>query len=375
MKTITAGALGFLLVFGTLPARADFKYTETSQITGGTVKSMMKFAGAFSKQASATMKPQVTSRSIKGNKMRTDHPDGTIEIIDLDARTITQIDDQHHTYSVITFEQMKAALDKAAQQAQAKSAQDPKQKDVKANMKAKVYVTPSTATREIHGQTTHETKMDIEMEVEAQPDAQQSNGQPTGPVSGTITTSVDSWVAPGISGYQEVADFYKKMAQEINWTLPSNIQINPQVSQGMQELQKNQSALRGLPLLQYITMTMAGQQGAATSPQQNSNSSNSSSSSTSSSNNSVPTSTSEAMMKGLGGLFSKKKKKDDAADQNAQNTQNPPPPSTPGSLVEMTIEVNSFSDASLDSGLFAVPTGYTLVQKDPDQLLSKKPAK
>jgi len=78
------------------------------------------------------------------------------------------------------------------------------------------------------------------------------------------------------------------------------------------------------------------------------------------------------MTKGLGGLFGKKKKQDDAADQNSQN---PPPPSTPGSLIEMTIEVNSFSDSSLDSSLFEVPAGYSRVTENPEQIMSGTPAR
>jgi hypothetical protein len=69
------------------------------------------------------------------------------------------------------------------------------------------------------------------------------------------------------------------------------------------------------------------------------------------------------MTKGLGGLFGKKKKQDDAADPNGQ------PPSTPGSLIEMTIEVNSYSDASLDAGLFEVPTGYARVTENASELM------
>jgi hypothetical protein len=80
----------------------------------------------------------------------------------------------------------------------------------------------------------------------------------------------------------------------------------------------------------------------------------------------------EAMTKSLGGLFGKKKMQDDAADQNSRN---PPPPSTPGSLMEMTIEVNSFSDTALDSSLFDVPAGYALVPQNPDQMIGGKPAK
>ena len=39
-----------------------------------------------------------------------------------------------------------------------------------------------------------------------------------------------------------------------------------------------------------------------------------------------------------------------------------PPPSTPGSLVEMTVQVNSYSTDSLDSSLFEIPASFTMVQ-------------
>ena len=63
------------------------------------------------------------------------------------------------------------------------------------------------------------------------------------------------------------------------------------------------------------------------------------------------------------------KKKDDAEPQ--QDNQNPPPPSTPGSLMEMIIEVTSFSNTTLDASLFEIPTGFTRVQQNPDQILKQ----
>ena len=71
--------------------------------------------------------------------------------------------------------------------------------------------------------------------------------------------NVDTSVAPGVTGYQEFAQFYRRMAQEVNWmTLPAmNVQIDPRVAQGMSELQKNSDALKGFPLLSYVSMTIA----------------------------------------------------------------------------------------------------------------------
>jgi hypothetical protein len=353
-----------------VPARADFKYTETSKITGGAVKSAMKVAGIFSKQSAQAMQPIVTTHYVKGKRLRTDNPDGKIQIIDAEGQRIIEIDTQKRTYSEITFEQMRTAMQNAQRQAQAKMQQDPKTKDVKADVNVKFKVTPGTGTREIMGQTTSESKVQIDMEMQAQQQNGAASGQQNGPVSGTITTTVDMWVAPSVAGYQELGQFYMQMAKEINWVPPSNIHVDPRAAQSMDELKKNSANLKGFPLLQYMTMAIAGQQDPSGNTSQASN--GSASPPPSSSSDSMPTSLGGAMTKGLGGLFGKKKKQDDAADQNSQN---PPPPSTPGSLMEMMIEVNSFSDASLDSSLFDVPAGYTRVTENPDQLMGGKPAK
>ena len=370
MKAINVALSILLLAPLSVPARADFKYTETSKITGGAMKGAMKFAGVFSKQASQAMQPIVTTHYLKGKRLRTDNPDGKIQIIDVEGRRIIEIDTQKRTYSEITFEQMKEAMQNAQQQAQKKMDQDPKAKVVKANVDVKFKVTPGTGTRQIMGQTTNESKVEIEMDMQAQAQDSAQSGQPSGPVKGTILTTMDMWVAPSVAGYQEFGQLYAGMAKDINWVPPSNIHVDPRASQSLDELQKNSANLKGFPLLQYMTMSMAGQQDSSGNAAQTSNASASSSSSSNS--DSSPTSLSGAMTKGLGGLFGKKKKQDDTADQNSQN---PPPPSTPGSLIEMTIEVNSYSDAPLDSSLFEVPAGYTRVTENPNQIMGGQPVR
>jgi hypothetical protein len=367
-NALVAAMLCEFLALGASPARADFKYSDTAKITGGSLKGMMKTVGIFSKEAAQAMKPVTTTHSIKGDRLRTDNSDGRIQIIDLAGRRIIDIDPQKRSYTEITFEEMKAAMQKMQDQMQQKMDKQPKSKDATANVNAKITVTPGTGSRQIQGLTANEMKVLIEMEIQAQAqDSGQTSAQPSGPVSGTISTSIDSWVAPAVPGYQEVGEFYQRMAKEINWVPPSNIRVDPRVSQSMDELQKNQSAFKGLPLLQYVSMSMAGQQGAAGSAT-DANSSGSTANS-SSSNSDTPTSVSGAMVKGLGGLFGKKKNKDEApADQNSQN---PPSPSTPSSLIEMTIEVTSFSNAALDSSSFEIPAGFTRVQQDPDQILKQ----
>src|SRR5438874_2023795 len=79
-----------MLVAASASLHADFTYTETTQITGGSMLGLMKMAGAFSKDARKAGEPIVSTVAIKGNRMAHVNPTST-EIIDLDAETITTI--------------------------------------------------------------------------------------------------------------------------------------------------------------------------------------------------------------------------------------------------------------------------------------------
>jgi hypothetical protein len=371
-------SLSILLVLPLVstPAFADFKYTDTSQITGGALMGMANFAAKFSKDSRAAMQPITTTHYIKGNKLRTDGSDGSIQIIDLDGRRVISIDNEKRTYSVATFDQIKEAMEKARADAEAKAKENPGNKKDAAEAQQlqvtpKITVLPGSGSRVIQGQQTNETRIKMDMEMQAQ----NANGQPAQaaqpgqPNSITFTMTMDTFVAPSVSGYQEVGEFYRKMAKEINWVPPSNIHVDPRMSQGMSELAKNSDALKGLPLLSYTTMSIPPQPGQATNTAQTSNTSSSDSSKSTDSGSSTPTSPSDAMVKGLGSLFGKKKKQQ---DDNAKAGTPAPPPNPnpdPNALMEMTTQVSSFSDSPLDASLFDIPAGYTQVQGDPNQML------
>jgi hypothetical protein len=356
------------------PALADFKYTDTSQITGGALMGMASFAAKFSKDSRAAMQPITTTHYIKGNKLRTDGSDGSIQIIDLDGRRVISIDNEKKTYSVATFEQIKAAMEKARADAEAKAKENPgNKKDAQEaqqlQVTPKITVLPGSGSRVIQGQQTNETRIKMDMEMQAQ----NANGQPAQPAqpgqpnSITFTMTMDTFVAPSVSGYQEVGEFYRKMAKEVNWVPPSNIHVDPRMSQGMSELAKNSDALKGLPMLSYTTMGIPPQPGS--NPNSTQTASNTSSNDSSkSTDSSTPTSPSDAMVKGLGSLFGKKKKQQ---DDNAKSGTPAPPPNPnpdPNALMEMTTQVSSYSDAPLDASLFDIPAGYTQVQGDPNQM-------
>src|SRR5579863_10655327 len=134
MKIIRASLASFLLLASSAPAGADFKYTETSQMTGGSLLTMMKFVSRFSrgdakKQEKDMLRPISTTHYVKGDRLRTDNEDGTSQIIDVGGRHVIFIDNNNKTYAVATFDQIKAAMEQAAQQMQ-QNPQTPQEKAV-----------------------------------------------------------------------------------------------------------------------------------------------------------------------------------------------------------------------------------------------------
>jgi hypothetical protein len=88
---VLAGTLLFSLA---TPCFADCQYSETTKITAGAAAGAMKFAGVFSKDARQMTNGTTATISFKGNKMRREDSIGQIEIIDLEGRRITQIDNK-----------------------------------------------------------------------------------------------------------------------------------------------------------------------------------------------------------------------------------------------------------------------------------------
>ena len=166
-------------------------------------------------------------------------------MIDLGSGTITTIDFQKKQYSVMTFDEMKQMMEQMSQKMQ---------KNDKGEMKFKVSANATGKTKQVSGFDAKEMIMKMEME-----GTDKESGQ-----KGGMTVTTDMWIASGIPGYQEVRDFYKRMAEKINWTPGGNMfAANPQVSGGMAEVYKEVAKLDGVPVQQLITMGASGQPGAA----------------------------------------------------------------------------------------------------------------
>jgi hypothetical protein len=326
---------------------ADFTYQETSTITGGMMMSMMRIAGAFNKQA---REPIQSTIAVKGDKMV--HRSATsASVIDLASQTITHIDFQKKQYSVMTFEEMKQMMEQMSQKMQKRTKGD------QPEMKFKVSAKATGKSKQVAGLEAKEMIMKMEMEMEAT-DKDSGKSQ-----TGGMTVTMDMWVASGVPGYQEVRDFHKRMAERINWNPGGNMFMSdPKVSQGMAEVAKEVGKLDGMPVQQNVSMGMAGQPGAGeggTAPAQQQ------SQPQAQQQPAERPSVGSALGGALGGRFGLGKKK--PAEQPA-SSDNPPASGgqasgsgEPGSLLEMTTELNSYSSNAVDPSLFEVPAGFKKV--------------
>jgi len=134
---------------------ADFSYDQTSKITGGMMAGMMKMAGTFSK---AAREPMASSVYVKGDRMAHVNARRT-QVIDLKAQTITEIDLDKKTYSVMTFEQMKQMMEQMSQKMADKKAENPD-----AQFKFKVSVKDTGVKKNVNGFDTKEAIMTLQME-------------------------------------------------------------------------------------------------------------------------------------------------------------------------------------------------------------------
>jgi hypothetical protein len=345
-------------------SRADFKYTQQSKVTGGALAGAAKTLGVFSKSARQVTAPQLSTTMVRGNRLRMESADGAVEIIDLDGRRFIHIDSSKKSYWIQTFDQFRQQMEQArekAKQEQAKSAA--KHGDAQSvTMVPKFDVQATGQTRTIMDVPTKEMKMRVDMLLQSsdpkmQADLEKSNA--------SFWMTGDAWYGT-IPGYDEVRQFYMKMAKEMDWLPGSMGMANPQMTQATEEFKKNALKVDGMPLLQYTSFGTAangqtaqsgtGQSAGQTQPQQDKSSA---------SNDSTSSNPRDAITKSLGGLFGKKKQQQQQADKPASSNNGPPPPApAAGSMMDMTIEVTAYSKDKLDASLFDVPAGYTQVQTD-----------
>lgn len=358
----------FLLCAGVAaaPAYADFSYEQTTKITGGALAGMMRMAGPL---ASKAREPQVSTVMVKGNRMATVSKT-SMNIVDIDARTITDVDLEKKTYSVLTFDQMKQIY-----QEMQKRLESP---DLENSGQIKVEIKETGARKQIAGQDAREVLTRVVME---------AKDPRTGKTGATEVIS-NTWLAPEMAGYKEIREFYRRMAEAIGW-MPGQMQgAQPGMAKGMIQVNRELSKMEGLPVLQITKMTGAGVMPPGAVPPAQTQTQPAPSGgdvAEAAAKGAERQAENEALSQvyrsggatgriaagALGGMMGGfKKPKKQAEGQQAPPPQPPkaspeaapqPSASEAGLLLEMTTDMTRHSAASVDNGSMSVPAGFKQV--------------
>jgi hypothetical protein len=341
-----------VLVLGAATVSADFSYTQTTRVTGGTLLNMTRFMPG----AGQLKEPKTHTIAVKGGKMVTYDADSAT-IIDADAETMTQIDFKKKQYAVITFAEMKQAMQAMRAQlaqAQAQLAQtQPQAPQVNPLDAMKVAVNETGQTKVIAGLNTKQYILTMEMGVAPA-------GAP--PNTPSNKTTMDSWMAPTLPGYEEVTAFGVKMASKMSdLTTPG---MNPMamfredVAKSVNTMATEMSKMSGIPV--YQTMTMTGMQPSGPSAGEAAKGAAVDAAGQAAAGAALGR-TRLGGLAGIGGLGRKKPEESKPADQAAQVTLQPVV------LMEQVTEISSLS-ATVDASKFAVPTGFKQVEHEMKKL-------
>lgn len=233
-KVVLLGLFCFLWSGG--KTRADFKYTESAKITGGMMASMMRVMGGFGQEAEPMSRPMESTTYVKGDRLRRDEPTGKIEIINLDKRWIIGIDTQSRTYSFMSFDEMRRAVEERNETLSP-------QGNSNVSMVPKIEFMPMATTKTILNHGAREVK--IRMHLEMQSQGSQQKAQPT-----SFWYSSVAWVTYSVPGYEEVRTFYARMGRDLNWIPGQMFGGASGVSPAMAEFRNALSRMRGFPLVQ-----------------------------------------------------------------------------------------------------------------------------
>ncbi|WP_109485985.1 hypothetical protein [Occallatibacter savannae] len=352
-------SLLFVFFLPTVLYAGDYTYQQTTQITGGSLLKMMKTVGVFSSQARHMGDPVTSTIYLKGNQLADVSPT-QIQIIDLDKETITQVDVEKKTWSVMTFDQMKQAIENARermQQEQAKqqsqqTAQSPDAQNVQMSFDVKVRKTG--ATKDVSGLNSSEAILTMAMTA--------TNTQKQ--QSGNLAITNDMWMVPSVPGYEQVREFYKKFALKMGDAtvgfgrdMSRMLAQQPGANQAMGDMVKEMQKLDGVPVMQVMRMgtTANGQPLPAASeaplPAEAPGPSK---------GEIAKAGMSSMISSKLGGFggFGKKKKDTPPPDENAAQAGAQP---TTAILMEMQTTTSNFSSGPVDPSHFEVPAGYQQV--------------
>ena len=223
--------IGFVAALTATSLLADVTFDQTVKFTGGTMIEMVHrmannpmlgrkgggFANAF--------QDQTYTIYIKGSKMARIGAT-TSTITDLDAGTMTNINNARHTYTTQTFDEMRQRMEQAQQSMNHGQPAADLQFDVK--------VDKTGQTRTIDGKTATETVLTL---------TAKSSG-----ANGQMVVKVDSWLVQADAAMHDVSDYYKRLSQKFAYAFGGSPGMGA-AGVGMNAAYREMMKLDGYPVL------------------------------------------------------------------------------------------------------------------------------
>jgi len=399
LKLITAVlALIPVLCYG------DASYQSTSQITGGQLVELTKKMAFFSKSLRQLTEPTNETTMVHGNQKAIVSKDYT-EIWDLDKQAIIHIDNPNKTYTVTTFADMRKMIQEmparmAKMQEQMKQQQPQAQgktpampSNLKFDFSVDVKETGLSKMIDKYNASQYILTMKTKVTDTNNPDTnvtysfvEEIWSTPTVPDEMQAVRDFDLRFGQQMMQGMDVKDLMRSMSNMRNGSgmaLAQMFGAQPGAADSFAQMQKELAKITGTRLLEITRM---GGQGTGISAQPAS-----SNGSTSTSGSSVAgqvatdtvqqTATQEAgritnipgqalasaVLKGWG---RKKKPADTPAPTPTSTSANATPADV--TLMEMTTKTSEFSNASIPSTVFQIPTGYRQVDSATNRMLNQQ---
>ncbi|MCX6538741.1 MAG: hypothetical protein NT151_07405 [Acidobacteria bacterium] len=252
MRTRSIALLSAILVLAsTLGMSADVKSQQKTQIKlegiAGSVAGM--FGGKAAKEGT------LTTIAIKGNR-RMSTIDNTAELIDLDAQKVYRLDLRGKTYTVQTFDELRAAFQKTTSKGQPQAASE-KSDGKQPEMEFDLDIKKTGQQKPIAGFSCEQVIMTLTMH---------EKGKTVDDAGGMIITS-DMWMAPKNPALQENIAFERRYFEKVygDQAAPSGrdlaqaMAVFPGMQAALARTQKEGLKLDGTPML--TTVTVAGASG------------------------------------------------------------------------------------------------------------------
>jgi hypothetical protein len=223
--------IGLLTGLAATGILADVSYEQTTHYTGGTlIEAMQAMANnpimgrLGGSKLKAAFQDQTAHVYVKGAKMA--HIGDLISAIyDLDASTITTVDHQKRTYTVMTFEEMRQQIEQMQQKMNRGQTSDV-QFDVKVEKTGK--------TRNLNGQPATELLLTLTAKSAG------SNGQ--------MVVHSDNWLVPLDAPAHELMDYGKRLQEKFGYAFTGAPALGAAAA-GINAAMKESMAQDGYPVL------------------------------------------------------------------------------------------------------------------------------